>query len=191
MDGVLTFVQSNNGKTLTITDGTSWDDPALADIETVIITITYNDVDYIVVSESVIGEDWNGAAFVPLQSDLVWEITADDVGQTANTAFLDGIYTVLYEVTVGSGEFTAPTYNVLLDYNVKYCVYNIYRQLPDIHACTNICSNKEVERANFMGTFLKSLEYSAACGQINEIEVILATLQNLCLNPGINECYNN
>jgi hypothetical protein len=35
------------------------------------------------------------------------------------------------------------------------------------------------------------LEYSAACGQVNEINTILITLQALCLNPGINECYNN
>ena len=169
----LTFVQSNNGKTLTITD----DSEAGTDFTGITMTIVFDDSDPYTITLT----DW------ATPGDEEVEVTADDVGQTADTAFLDGIYTVAYDAT----NETAVGYNVLLDYNVKYCVYNIYRQLPDIHACTNLCSNKEVERANFMGTFLKSLEYSAACGQINEIEVILATLQNLCLNPGINECYNN
>ncbi len=187
MDGVLTFVQSNNGKTLTMTDGTTWSDPALTDITAVVITITFDDVTYTVVNET--AADWAGAT--PIQSELEWEVTADEVGQTADTAFLDGVYTVLYTVTVGSGTFTPPTYNVLLDYNVRYCVYDTLRQLPDIHACVDLCTNKQVERANFMYTYLKALEYSAACGQVNEIETILASLQNLCLNPGINECYCN
>ena len=168
----LTFVQSNNGKTLTITDAST----AGTNMTGAAMTITWDSVIYTITLTA-----WAVGSEV--------EVTADDVGQTADNAFLDGIYTVAYSNdAVGDDDVS---YNVLLDYNVKYCVYNLYRELPDIHACKDICTNKEVERVQFMGAFLKSLEYSAACGQVNEISTILATLQNLCLNSGINECYCN
>jgi hypothetical protein len=168
----LTFEQSNNGKTLTVTDASD----AGTDYTGLTLTLgTYGGTAY---SITVTG--------ITQPGDTV-EITADDVGQTADTAFTDGVYTATYNAT----NEDQVAYNVLLDYNVKYCVYNMYRQLPDIHACTDLCSNKQVERTQFMGTMLKALEYSAACGQVTEIQTILATLQNLCLNPGINECYCN
>ena len=54
-----------------------------------------------------------------------------------------------------------------------------------------MCTKDSVQQAIFMYTFLKSLEYAAACGQVTEINTILAMLQKLCLNPKINECYCN
>lgn len=169
----LTFEQSNNGKTLTISDNSD----AGSDFTGVTLYIVGLDG----TSYGITLTDWTTPG-----SESV-EVTADDVGQTADTAFLDGIYTVTYNAT----NEDVVQYNVLLDYNVKYCVYNMYRQLPDLHSCPNLCTNKQVERTQFMGTMLKALEYSAACGQVNEIETILETLQNLCLNSGINECYCN
>ena len=170
----LTFVQSNNGKTLTVTDASE----AGSDLTGATLVITgLDDVDYNITLTA-----W------ATPGDEEVEVTADDVGQTADTAFLDGVYLVTYNATSED----VVTYNILLDYNVKYCVYNLYRQLPDnIHSDNSLCTNKEVERVRFMGTFLKSLEYSAACGQVNEIETILVSLQNLCLNTGVNECYCN
>jgi hypothetical protein len=168
----LTFVQSNNGKTLTVTD----DSTVGTNMTGITMTITWDSVVYNITLTA-----WAVGSSV--------EVTADDVGQTADTAFLDGVYTVDYSNdAVGDDDVQ---YNVLLYYNVRYCVYDLYRQLPDIHACVDLCSNKQVERTLFMGTYLRALEYSAACGQVNEINTILATLQNLCLNPGINECYCN
>jgi hypothetical protein len=169
----LTFVQSNNGETLTVTDA-STDTP---DYTGLTLTIGLKDGTAYSIDD-VIGITQVGDSI---------EVTADDVGQTANTAFLDGVYVVTYDAT----NETQVQYNVLLDYNVKLCVYDLLRQLPDIHASATISTNKQVERVNFMYTYLKALEYSAACGQVNEIETILASLQNLCLNPGISECYCN
>lgn len=170
----LTFEQSNNGKTLTITEASD----AGTNLAGAAISITYNSTEY-----SITLGTWNTVGTSSV------EVTADDVGQTADSAFVDGIYTIKYTTTADA---TGVTYNTLLDYNVKYCVYNMYRQLPNTYLSSpTLCTNKEVERVRFMGTMLKSLEYSAACGQVNEIRTILSTLQNLCLNPGINECYCN
>jgi len=167
----LTFEQSNNGKTLTISEASD----AGTNLTGAVITITFNGE-----TATPILTGWTTAG-----NESV-EVTADEIGQTANTAFSDGVYSITYTTTADP---TGVSYNVLLDYNVKYCVYNMYRQLPDIHACNTLCTNKQVERVQFMGTMLKSLEYSAACGQVNEINTILSTLQNLCLNSGVNECY--
>lgn len=168
----LTFSQSNNGKTLTITDAST----AGTDMTGAAMTITWSGTVYTITLSA-----WAVGSSV--------EVTADDVGQTADAAFTDGVYIVDYSNDdVGDDDVQ---YNVLLDYNVSYCVYNILRQLPDIHACNDICTKDSVNQAIFMYTFLQSLKYSAACGQVNEINTILAMLQNLCLNPKVNECYCN
>jgi hypothetical protein len=177
---VLTFEQSNSGKTLTITEASTLS-PTLTGAHITISTVTSS------ATTEVYDKDMSAEWIAGDATTLV--LTADDLDQTADTAFTDGVYKVVYSVTDGTVENVE--YNVLLDYNVKYCVYNLYRQLPDIHASNTLCTNKQVERVQFMGTFLKSLEYSAACGQVNEILTILASLQNLCLNTGINECYCN
>ncbi len=172
----LTFEQSNSGKTLTITEA-STDSPDLTGAH---ITITFS-------GTQVYDEDMSAEWIAGTEDEL--ELDAGDLGGTSGNAIADGVYTITYSNDdVGDDDVQ---YNTLLDYNVRYCVYNMYRQLPDIHACNDLCTNKLVERTQFMGTMLKSLEYSAACGQVNEINTILATLQNLCLNPGINECYCN
>lgn len=171
----LTFVQSNNGKTLTITEA-STEAPVLTGAH---LLITYG-------GETVYDEDMSAGWIAGSETEL--ELDAGDLGGTSGNAIADGVYTVLYTTTADT---TGVSYNTLLYYNVAYCVYNMYRQLPDIHACITLCSNEQVRRTEFMGTMLKALEYSAACGQVNEINTKLATLQNLCLNPGINECYCN
>ncbi len=168
----LTFVQSNNGKTLTITDAST----VGTDMTGAAMTITWNSTIYPITLTA-----WAVGSSV--------EIDKSDVGGTADDPFLDGIYVVDYSNDdVGDDDVQ---YNLLLSYNVTYCVYNMYRQLPDIHACNDLCTNSLVQQTEFMGTYLKALEYSAACGQTNEISRILLSLQNLCLNPGINECYCN
>jgi len=167
----LTFKQSNNGKTLTITDASD----AGTNMDGAQITIEFNDKTF-----SPELDTWSVGDSV--------EVTPSDLGQDADK-FTDGVYKVSYtNDAVGDSDVS---YNVLLDYNVKYCVYNILRQLPDIHAANDLCTKPEVQQATAMHTFLKSLEYSAACGQTNEIRTILAMLQKLCLNPKINECYCN
>ena len=176
----LTFEQSNNGKTLTITEA-STESPSLAGATITISTVVGTTVTQ--VYSSVMSAEWIAGTETEL------ELEADDLGGTSGDAIIDGVYRIKYVTTADT---TGVTYNTLLDYNVKYCVYNMFRQLPDKYlASPALCTNKEVERVRFMGTMLKSLEYAAACGQVNEIQTILATLQNLCLNPGINECYCN
>jgi len=169
----LTFKQSNNGKTLTITDA--------SDTGTVLtgaaITIEFNDQTF-----SPTLTDWD------TPGDESVEVSPSDLNQDTDK-FTDGVYKVYYTNDAPGDDDVS--YNVLLNYNVKYCVYNILRQLPDIHSANDLCTRDEIKQATAMYTFLKSLEYSAACGQVNEIQTILAMLQKLCLNPRINECYCN
>lgn len=177
----LTFEQSNNGKTLTITEA-STDSPNLAGATITIYTVTSS------TTTQVYSESMSAEWIAGTETEL--ELEADDLGGTAGDAITDGVYKVVYSVTDVTVDNVS--YNTLLDYAVKYYVYNMYRQLPNKYlASPTLCTNKEVERVQFMGTMLKSLEYSAACGQVNEINTILSTLQNLCLNSGINECYCN
>lgn len=167
----LNFEQTGDGEILKISensdDGSTLDNPTL--------TIDYEGSSY-----NIDISDWSAVG-----SESV-EVTADQVGQIANEPFEDGIYTITYDTDTED----SVSYNTLLSYNVKSCVYNILRVIPDIHKC-RICKNQEVRRALFMFTYLKSLEYSAACGQLNEIETILTSLQRMCKNPYINECYCN
>ncbi len=172
----LTFKQSNNGKIFTISDASE----AGTNLAGARLIIVYNNE---VIYDNVLGVDWS------TPGDESISLTSSDLGQGTDAHIKDGIYTITYsvdDVTVDD-----VTYNTLLNYNVKYCVYNILRQLPDIHAANDLCTKSEVQQATAMHTFLKSLEYSAACGQTNEIRTILAMLQKLCLNPKINECYCN
>lgn len=171
----LTFEQSNNGKTLTITEA-STDSPVLTGAN---ISITFNDE---VVYNEAMSAEWVAG------TETYIELDAGDLGGTSGEHITDGVYTVKYTTTADA---TGVSYNTLLDYNVRYCVYNLFRQLPDVHYSSTLCTNKEVERVRFMGTMLDSLTYSAACGQVNNINTILSTLQTLCLNSGINECYCN
>jgi len=172
----LTFEQSNSGKTFTITDASD-DGTNLAGAH---LTIVYNSE---TVYDADLGVDW------ATPGDESIDLTSSDLGQGADAHIKDGVYTITYSVDDSGVEDV--TYNTLLNYNVKYCVYNILKQLPDVHAANDLCTKPEVQQATAMHTFLKSLEYSAACGQTNEIRTILAMLQKLCLNPKINECYCN
>lgn len=170
----LTFSQTNSGKEFIITDAST----EIVDYATAVMSISYDGGTAVVVT-SLLPVDWGFGKTVT--------ITPEDLLQASDdTAFLDGIYTVEYNTTA----VAKITYNTLLDYNVKYCVYNMLRQVPDVFNA-NPCKDVNVQRALFMYTFLKSLEFSAACGQVNEIESILAKLQILCLKPTINECYCN
>jgi len=173
MDLALTFVQSNNGKTLTITDASE----SGIDLTGAAINITFNDIVYAVT----LGVWVEGSSV-----DVTTDTNITPLMGTGGP-FIDGIYLVEYSNdAVGDPDVS---YNIVLDYNVAYCVYNQYRQLPDVHACQDLCTNDLVSRTEFMGTYLKALRYSSACGQMNEVSRILLSLQNLCLNPGINECY--
>ena len=167
----LTFNQSDSGKVFTITDAST---------------------DVVITDSAVLAVTWNDVAY-PITLPATWavgesiDITPTDVGQASDdNSFLDGVYSVSYAF---AGQTTV-IYNTLLDYNVKYYVYNMLRQVPDVFNA-NPCKSVDVQRALFMFTFLKSLEFSAACGQVNNINTILASLQRLCLTPTINECYCN
>jgi len=167
----LNFEQTGDGEILKISDNS--DDGS--DLSGATLVIKYDGTTY-----SIDISDWSTVG-----SESV-EVTADQVGQTANEPFEDGIYKITYSTT----NEDAVAYNTLLSYNVRSCVYNLLRVIPDIHKC-DICKNQQVRRALFMFTYLKSLEYSAACGQLNEIDTILLSLQRMCKNPYINECYCN
>lgn len=175
----LDFEQIDNGETLRITE-TSDDG---ADLTGASLKVKWSGTWYDIDlsgdnwSDEDDSEDWS-------TGDTI-DVKPDDVGQSEDK-FMDGIYEIEYDA---DSEDTVK-YNTLLDYNVRFCVYNVLRLIPDIHNC-NVCSNMKVQRAIFMFTYLKSLEYSAAAGQISEIERILTSLQNLCKNPYINECYSN
>lgn len=187
----LNFEQSGDGKILKVTDKSeTWGDdlPNIEDVSSADLIIDFEDKTYTIdLTNS--NDDWDttfgdtGAT----QDDLVWEVTTDMLDSSLDSVFLDGVYTVTYSV---EGVDDDVQYNTLLSHNVRSCVYQILRQIPDVHRC-DICSNSEVQRAIFMFTYLKSMEYSAACGQINEIKTILSSLQRLCKNPYINECYCN
>ena len=136
MEGILTFDQSNNGKTLTITDGSEWGEdtnPDLTDITRVQISIVYDGTTYSnIIDED--SDDWTGST--PTQDELEWEINVDTDATFGAAAFDsddifdDKVYTIVYTVTVGSGVFTPTSFDVLLYYNVKYAVYNKFRQQP-------------------------------------------------------------
>lgn len=170
----LTFSQADGGKQFILTDAST----EIVDYPTSVITISYNGATPVNVS-SLLPVDWGSGKTVT--------ITPEDLLQASdNNPFLDGVYTVEYNTAT----VAKVSYNTLLDYNVKYYVYNMLRQVPDVFNA-NPCKSADVQRALFMFTFLKSLEFSAACGQVNNINTILASLQRLCLTPTINECYCN
>lgn len=172
----LTFAQTDAGKQFIITDAST----EIVDYPTAYMAISFNGATAVDVSE-LLPVDWGSGKTVT--------ITPEDLLQASDDApFTDGVYTVVYYTTATEG--AKVTYNTLLNYNVKYCVYNMLRQIPTLHL-VNPCKSVEVARANFMKGLLDSLEFSAACGQVNNINTILASLQRLCLTPTINECYCN
>ncbi len=174
----LTFEQIDNGETFRITEASDAD----TNLTGASLSVTWDDTAYSLdLSADSTDVDSSGDWSI---GDYI-DVKPSDVGQSGDK-FMDGVYKVEYNAT----NEDKVTYNTLLDYNVRLCTYNILRLVPDVHNC-NVCSNSYVQRAIFMFTYLKSMEYSAAAGQITEIKRILLSLQNLCKNPYINECYSS
>lgn len=185
MTGILSFEQSNNGKVLTITDASKWGEetnPALTDITRVQVAISYDGTTYTnVIDED--SDDWVGST--PTQDELEWEVDVDTDATFGAAVFgsddiyYDGIYTLLYTVTVGSGTFSPTTHNIMLDYNVEKGVADAFKEQPYKFTATNIAYDEDIERNLLLESFLRVEKYSSRCGLTTKANDILETLQDL------------
>jgi len=114
---------------------------------------------------------------------LEYDVTADLIGGTANTAITDGIYTFTYSVTVGGTTYTQ-TKTQGIYCSVQCCIYSMFKALDS----TCDCHTEAKERALDAFMLLKGLITSTASGNITNFNTNLEVLQRLCLNSNCDTC---
>jgi hypothetical protein len=185
----LSFEQTDTGETLIISNLTDWAAQNLpggidiADIITVTLTVGYKEYE-----DTVIVFDYT-ASPPATNDDLLIELTKADFDGVdseipfgTDDVFLDGVWRFNYAVTVDDGipETYAQDFNVLLDFNVRYAVYQFMVDLPyRFPATESPAYNEDIQKAQLYDSYLVALYYLAISGQIQKIEETLETLENL------------
>ena len=179
----LSFEQTDTGETLIINNLTDWaaQDPPFNDITDIItVTLTVGYKDY-AETEFV----FNYGAPPATNADLLIELDktnfdaeGSEIPFGTDDVFLDGIWSFNYKVTVAGPTDYEQDFNVLLDFNVRYAVYQYMVDLPYKFSDTP-AYNELVQKAQLYDTYLVALYYLAISGQIPKIEETLETLENL------------
>lgn len=200
LDLSLSYVQSNDNKTLIVTDTTGtdtggWGDGTnidVTDIDGVTHTLelqvkiktsdgTETTYDYIDLYDE----------FGPFSTtaDLVFNITAPlltSLGSalgTSATQLPDGIYTIGYYVDRGLAGDTSLTETILVDGQVRVEVYDLLRKIPVKYNCSenyrDCFPSEDILDALSWYSYLKGMQFSATLSKQEEILAMLSNLQEL------------
>lgn len=200
LDLNLSYVQSNDNRTLIISDITGtesggWGDGAninVTDIDGVTHTleiqikiktsdgteITYDYIDLY-------------SEFGPFATttDLVFSITAPlltNLGTAlgdSTTKLPDGIYTISYYVDRGLAGAISITDTILIDGQVRVEVYDLLRKVPVKYNCSenyrDCFPDEDILDALAWYSYLKGMQFSATLSKQEEILAMLSNLQEL------------
>jgi len=211
----LSYAQSNNAITLTLTDTTGvhavanvggWGpaNKVVTDIvaSTATTALKYHlKLDIIVTDKSGTETEYtqidlydsNGSAFVDT-TDLTWQFTAADFISSgtamgvATDKLTDGIYNITYSLVDAATDLVITDsieQNILVDGDVRIDAYNKLRQVPVDYENENNDKSRNIMEALLAYTYLQSITASADTSRIEELYTQLYTLDKL-LSDGSN-----
>ena len=122
-----------------------------------------------------------------VQSEMVYTITNDLWGGTADTLIEDGLYEVDYNVTykgAGGAASKMETLNTtLLVYGqIKVAVYDKFRQIPAWCNCQDSEKLHSILEADICGAYLTAIEQSAYIAKTEELINMLIVLDDMVKN---------
>ena len=92
------------------------------------------------------------------------------------SSFSDQVYYVKYTVTISGTDYST-TEQVYVTCNTAECVMEMF---ADLDTCNSKAAKFERQKAMTAWTFLKVLEYQAACGNISEADKTKTFVNKLC-----------
>jgi hypothetical protein len=123
------------------------------------------------------------------QSELVFTITSDLLGDGADELLEDGLYALEYNVTytgedqLGATEVTQLLEVTILVYGqVKVAVYDKYRQIPAWCDCQDSDALWKIMETDLMGAYLTAIETSAFIAKTEELINMLIVLDDMVKN---------
>lgn len=180
---VLNNQQTNDAKILYLTDESTWDDgdlPVYTAITDAYLDIYYRTPDGISEIYNInVTNIFTGAASV---DDLIFPITSIDVGLGGDVVLPDGIWTVAYTVTDGTGTGGDPwsfdsDLELLLDAIIKVEVYRQVSTIVTKYYCSNNYYTKPIDDILLIKGLYDSMLASAYVAKQDEIINILEVLQ--------------
>lgn len=163
--------------------------PVTPDLATEIDTLTLDtvitSVDEVATSKDQVDLLTEFGAFVT-QDDMVYTITADLLGDTADSELVDGLYQFTYTVTYSGDGVAIKTdtliITVLIYGQVKALVYEKLRGISTLYMCNNGCPSIEISEADLCGAYLSGIENAAYTAKTEELLDMLVVLNNLVTN---------
>jgi len=184
----LSYCQSNGCKTLTITDSTgTYDvttnptgcDPLwLPDVTAATLVITDpSDNEYTIDIISDLGIDYSTATVDTLEYDVPSTL----LGKSSTEAFDDGIYEVVYTITLlGVTTFTV-TRMFAVDCSLRCDIDSLLAMVPSQYNC-NSCNTDFIDDVFLAYMLFKAMQNAAQCGGIDEWYNMKTTLTKLITN---------
>ena len=124
------------------------------------------------------------------EDDLVYTIDKSYIGGSNGDEIVDGIYAIKYNITYtgtnqsDSEKISASELGVsVLVYGVvKVKVYDKLRQIPKSYDCKDCDTKSVTNEADFLATYLSSIEKSAYIAKTEELIIMLLTLESMLNN---------
>ena len=124
-------------------------------------------------------------------SELVYTITAELLGDSADSLLIDGLYALEYNVTYAGADQAGGSPNpvtqlfevVILVYGqVKVAVYDKYRQIPAWCNCKDDDALHQIMETDLCGAYLVAIENSAFIAKTEELLNMLIVLEDMVEN---------
>jgi len=185
--------ETDNSKTLNFTETTGaydalnntdgWGAPNEATTDAVTTTLTITDTSgtvTILTSAELAGL----ASFPTSDTGLILEITPEVIGGAIDSKFVDGLYTVTYEIVTTATTYTT-THKVFVSGQARCCVYGMLGSV-DLSNCD--CTSADLADALEAYTFYRSLIANASCGNETKYTELLNIVNKLCAHEHCASC---
>lgn len=177
--------QSNDAKILKLIDQSIWDDgtlPAWNTITSAILTISYKTPEIPDGTDDSLKDVTSVFTAATTQDDLVFSITSSDLGLGGDVKLPDGIYSINYTVSDGTGLNGDPwsfdsRLETLLDAIIKFDVYRIVGSTPAKYICANNYYTKPIDDNLLIQSLYDAMQANAYVAKQDGILKVLETLQ--------------
>jgi hypothetical protein len=122
-------------------------------------------------------------------SELVYTITAELLGDTADSLLEDGLYALEYNITydgadqgVANPQTQLFEVTILVYGQVKVAVYDKYRQIPEWCNCKDDDAFFKIMETDLLGAYLTAIETSAFIAKTEELINMLIVLDDMVKN---------
>lgn len=184
----LSYCQGDGCKTLTITDSTGeynavtnptgWDPVWLPDVTDASLVITDpSDNEYTIDIINDLGIDFATATVNTLEYDIASTL----VGKSSTESFDDGIYTVVYSITLLGTDTYTVTRMFAIDCNLQCSIDALVAMIPSQYNCNN-CNTSFIDDVFLAYMLFGAMKNAALCGGIDQWYNMKTTLNKLITN---------